>query len=345
MVTLTLVSKAIGVTNMVWDVVKQMFFLILLIVLSWIVIHIFAVLGIFIIITYPLWVLINPQKETCLFCLLRGEANSCFMCSEDEYDQPSKKKPVRKFLINILLLAFMIFFSLGIVWGEKYLLEQLGAISPPKTIVMEMSMKNEYRIGELFSMPLEIHGLQVPINTVQIDLKYPPELLEIVEVLTLDSFAEIFLQREVRNDLGIARISGGLPNPGYSKESGLFAKVLFLTKSSGLGEVQILPSSMVLANDGKGTNVLAEFRSTTFQISEEKVSKIEEEFQNSFLQSNILGATSDKMEFFDKETVYTESILDDFDYEEVRREPINFWDLLYRINTTIISVYTVILPN
>ena len=345
MLTTSRISKAIGVTNMVWDAVKQMFFLILLIVLSWVVIHMFAILGIFIIVAYPLWVLINPHKETCLFCLLKGEPNNCFICHTDKQDQIRKGKGLRKFATNILLLLFMTVFSLTVVWGEKYLLEQLGLISPPKTIVMEMPMKNEYRIGELFSMPLEIHGLQAPINTVQVDLKYPPELLEIVEVLTLESFANIFLQKDVRNDLGVARIAGGLPNPGFSKESGLFANVLFLTKNSGLGEVQILPTSMVLANDGNATNVLAEFKSTTFQINEERVSKAEEDFQKSFLQSNVLGATSDKMEFFDSEIVHTESILDDFDYEEVRREPINFWNLLYRVNTTIISVYTSILPN
>lgn len=330
---------------MVWDAVKQMFFLILLIVLSWVVIHIFAILGIFIIIAYPLWVLINPHKETCLFCLLKGKPDSCFMCHTDEHDQPRKGKGLRKFTTNILLLSFMTFFSLLIVWGEKYLLEQLSLISPPKSIVMEMPMKNEYKIGELFSMPLEIHGLQTSINTVQVDLKYPPELLEVVEVLTLESFAEIFIQKEVRNDLGIARISGGLPNPGYTKESGLFAKVLFLTRNPGIGQVEILPTSMVLANDGKATNVLAEFKSTTFQISEERLSKAEEDFQNDFLQRNVLGVKSDKMEFFDSEIVYTESILDDFDYQEVRKEPVNYWDLLYRINTTIISVYTSILPN
>ena len=328
---------------MVWDVVKQMFSLILLIVLSWLVIHVFAFLGVFIIVVYPLWVLINPNRETCLFCLLKGEPSSCFLCYDEDFD-PKRKKTFKVFILNILLLIFMSLFSLGVVWGEMYVLRNIGVLTPPRTILMEIPMENEYRIGELFAMPVELSGLEVPINTVQVDLKYPSELLEIVEVLTTDSFADIFLQKEVRNDLGIARISGGLPSPGYSEESGLFARVLFVAKFSGLGEVQILPTSMVLANDGKATNVLAEFKSTTFRITEERISRVEEEFQNSFLQTNVLGVTSDKMELFEREIVYTESILDDFDYEGYTRDqPISFWDLLYKVDEGIISVYRGIL--
>lgn len=339
--SIELMAKPVGskdYRHMTWNPVKQMLIFILLIVLSWVAIHILAVLGVFIIVAYPLWVLLNPHKETCFFCMLNGGKEGCFLCKGNAVEEGRVKHSFREFLFNILLLIFLVGVSIGVVWAEKLLLENLEILSPEKTIVMEIPLSNEYRIGELFTMPVEMHGLEVPINTVQIDLKYPSELVEIADILTMDSFAEIFLQKEIRNDLGIARISGGLPSPGYSKESGLFCKILFLAKGSGLGEIEILPTSMILANDGNASNVLAEFSSSAFLISDKRISKAEEEFQSTILQSKVLGVFDDKMTFFeeDSQPAILESLLEDSEIEV--KEIYRFWDLLHSIDKRIIEI-------
>ena len=116
--------------------------------------------------------------------------------------------------------------------------------------------------------------------------------------------------------------------------------MLLRTKASGFGEIEILPSSLVLANDGKASNVLAEFKSSVFSISEERISRVEEEFQMNFLRTNVLGVTSEKMIFFeeDTESVAMESILEGSDTPQ--KENIRFWDLIHRIDTGIVNILT-----
>ena len=303
-------------------------------ILSWIMIHFFALLGVFFLITYPIWVLLSPEKETCLFCIIGGRHNTgCIVCKKSELE---RRGVAGRILLNVLLIIFLTAASIGIVYGEKLLLERAGLFESRKTVEMSIPTENEYKIGELFTLPIEVSGIAVPINTVQVDIKYPPELLEVVEFLTADSFAEIFVQKEVRNDLGLARISGGLPNPGYSKEEGLFGKVLFRAKASGLGEIQVLPSSMVLANDGSSTNVLAEFKSSAVRVLDEKISKDEEEFQKSFLETSVLGVTSGKLEFFEDEIMLTESILEDSEAKE--KKVINFGNVLHSVDGRILDI-------
>ena len=302
-------------------------------VLSWIMIHFFALLGVFFLITYPIWVLLSPEKETCLFCIIGGRHNTgCIVCKKSELE---RRGVAGRILLNVLLIIFLTAASIGIVYGEKLLLERAGLFESRKTVEMSIPTENEYKIGELFTLPIEVSGIAVPINTVQVDIKYPPELLEVVEFLTADSFAEIFVQKEVRNDLGLARISGGLPNPGYSKEEGLFGKVLFRAKTAGLGEIQILPTSLVLANDGSSTNVLAEFKSSAIRVLDEKISKDEEEFQKSFLNTSVLGVTSGKLEFFEEEIMLTESILQN---NEIQKNKANWGNVLYSIDSKILDV-------
>lgn len=304
--------------------------------ISWIMIHFFAVLGVFFLITYPIWVLLSPNKETCLFCIIGGRTNpGCIVCKKSNLE---RRSVAGRILLNVLLIIFLTSASVGIVYGEKLLLEKVGLLESKKTVEMSIPTENEYKIGELFTLPIEVSGITVPINTVQVDIKYSSELLEIVDFLTVESFAEVFIQKEIRNDLGLARISGGLPNPGYTKQEGLFGKLLFITKASGIGEIQILPTSMVLANDGSSTNVLADFRNSAVRVVNERISKDEEEFQKSFLNTSVLGATSGKLEFFEKVIMPTESILENSERKE--KKQINWGNVLHTVDSKILEIVT-----
>ncbi|KKP42984.1 MAG: hypothetical protein UR34_C0019G0009 [candidate division WS6 bacterium GW2011_GWC1_33_20] len=316
------------------NLIKQITTLVLFVLLAWFFVHIFAVLGIFILIIYPILVLFNPSRETCLLCILRGKDDGCYICKKKSFEE----RPVFiKILLNIILISSTILVSIGVVYGEKFVLEKTGLLTPKKTIVMNIPIANRYKIGELFTMPIEISGIKVPINSVQVDLKYPPEILELVEILTAESFASIFIQKEIKNDLGLARISGGLPSPGFSEDTGMFVKVLFITKSPGIGEIQVLPTSMVLANDGSATNVLAEFRSSAIQVMNERISKPEEDFQKNFLETQVLGVSNDKMEFYEEDIVPLESILNR-ETEDKSKNSLKFADLLYTVDTKILDV-------
>lgn len=144
-------------------------------------------------------------------------------------------------------------------------------------------------------MKIKVSNVETQINAVQVDLKYDPEMLEVIDISTRDSFASIFVNKEIDNSIGFARISGGLPNPGIRpSESGtVFGSVYLEGKSPGVTNVEFLPSSMVLANDGRGTNVLRELSSVSYFIVPDEVTSEEKQAQKAKLSADVLGTYDD----------------------------------------------------
>lgn len=262
---------------------------------SWILVHVVAVFGIFLAIAYPLWWLWEPGRIHCFWCPIKKTKECVFSHS----------------LMTGGLILFFTFLSAGLIFLEGRILFMLGFPPTPKTVVFVIPPKGEHRLGEIFPMKIEIARIKKPINAVQADISFHPDKLEVVEISTKDSFASIFVQKEINNQIGYARLTGGLPNPGYFTDHGIFGEVYFKGKSPGIATVEFLPSSKVLANDGKGTNVIKELASASYLILPEKLTPEEEKQQEVLLQPVVLGEKTNggspeeqtKMIFYDEKTV------------------------------------------
>jgi cohesin domain-containing protein len=320
--------------------IKNVFMFILILPASWILIHLFAVFGIFLLVSYPIWILTNPSSNHCLFRLFDKQGKGCFLCTKPN---GTLRFPSTTRLLNTLMILVLTFSSMGIVLGEKILLESSGVLPEKKTAIFDIPMDEQYKIGEIFLMPIEVKDIEVPINAIQADIKYDEELLEIVEILTNESFANIFIQKEVKNDLGFARLTGGLPNPGYSGESLLFAKVLFRCKDFGSGEVEILKSSLVLANDDSGSNILASFPTSSYQILPERITEAEHDFQNTFIEENVLGVSDSKLRFFKEEIINVEELLNVEYIIDDQGSMHSLWDYIYLLDKSIVNLIDPIL--
>ncbi len=253
--------------------------------IAWISVHIIAIFGIFIAVIYPIWWLFSPTKRTpCLYCYFKSEAErELCVCSLGR---------------NLLLIFLFMFISVLLVYGESRLLFYLGFPPTAKTASFVIPSQNQYRLGEIFPMKIEIVGIKTPINVVQTDLSFNPDKVFVVEISTKDSFANLFIQKEINNDIGYARLTGGLPNPGYSSDRGFFGTVYFKGLTPGLVKIDFLPSSMILANDGHGTNILTEIKSVSYLILSEKINKTEEE-----MQKNLISSDTSQLNFFSKSPV------------------------------------------
>jgi len=274
---------------------------------SWLLVHILAVFGIFIAIAYPLWWLIMPKQTVCLFCRAKVNVNTedyCPLCHRKiNKDETIAPKSFRSAVLNGMLILFFSIISIILVIGESRILFKLGFPPTPKTVSFIIPTKGQYRLGEIFPMKIEIAGIKTPINTVRADLGFDPSKIEIVDISTQDSFANIFVQKEINNDSGYCRLTGGLPNPGFFSDKGVFGTVFFKGKSPGVVKIEFLPSSIVLANDGKGTNVLKDLASVSYLILPETITPEEEEMQKSIiLQSAVLGESTDstQMKFYEE---------------------------------------------
>ncbi len=279
-------------------------------VISFILVHFFAVFGFFCAVAYLIFWIIFPRASFCLFCQIKGVGGQCPVCRRRIHSGgPLYPRTLLSVLMNFGVLLLIFILCAVIVWAEGKIFWQLPFPLKRKTVQFTLPARNTFRIGEIFPMKIEIEGIEDPINLVRADILFENRVLEIVDFNTEDSFANILVQKEIDNDHGFARLVGGIPNPGFMKKSGIFGTVLFKGKSSGLGKVEFLSSSLVLANDGRATNLLKGVSETAFVIVPEKISKAEEKKQSLLIKPSILGErTGTQMQFYDETKVLGEKI-------------------------------------
>ncbi len=287
--------------------IKTAAVLILIIISSYIIVHLFAVFGVFLSLAYPIWWFFAPNQTICFLCRGRKDGEYCPFCKK-VVDKSISISPenLSSAILNGLLIFILTIFSIGLIYLESKALSALGYPRTPKTVSFVIPSVGQYRLEEMFPMEIRLTGIKTPINTVQADISFDPNRLSVHEVSTDGSFASIFIQKEINNDAGYVRLTGGLPSPGYYGESGIFGTVYFKGLSPGIVQVKFLPSSMVLANDGKGTNVLKDFDEVSYLVLPEKISPEEEETQKEyFFSTSVLGKDTDEnqMVFYDEEKV------------------------------------------
>ncbi|MEK7572059.1 MAG: cohesin domain-containing protein [Patescibacteria group bacterium] len=315
---------------------------------AWILIHMLAVFGIFVAVAYLLSWFFAPKYIPCLFCRVGKEGAMCPLCHRTIVKKTNlSPEHVTSAVLNSALIFLFSIFSLGIVFGESRILSLFGFSDVPKTASFTIPTKGQYKIGEIFPMEITIKNITHSINAVQADVAFDPKKVEIVDIVTKESFATIFIQKEINNDTGLARLTGGLPNPGFIENEGVFGTILFRAKSAGIVNISFLASSMALANDGKAINVLKDLPSASYLILPEQLSEAERKKQARLLVENsVLGAKTEKnpqLTFYDtKERIelYTEK---DIQKYESRKVTIQFLDTLQDSNLLILNLWRTLL--
>ena len=152
------------------------------------------------------------------------------------------------------------------------------------TIYFSIPAKGQYQVGEKISLLVELRDIRQAINVVQSDITFDPSSLRLEHIVTENSFATLFVQKEINNELGYARLVGGVPNPGFSGNLGTFATFEFTALAEGVTEVTFLPTSLVLANNGKGTNLLKEYGAVNYLILPKNGQTVLQERENKTLE-------------------------------------------------------------
>lgn len=265
----------------------------LVLVAAWFAVHVFSILGLFLVAAYPLFWLIFPQKTVCFMCGVSQEGDKCRFCNEPVEKRAAYPKNLQSAVLNTIPLLLLTALSIGTVALEANVLRRAGILRPEPTVSFTIPDAGQYKIGQAIIMDIKVQGIETPINAVQADIQFDPEYLEVYDVSTKDSFGNIFINKDINNELGYVRLSGGLPNPGYSLPQGNFGSVIFIAKKAGIATVEFLDSSLVLANDGYGNNVIAELPDASYLIQPERMTQEELAEQERVLSSDVLGVTSD----------------------------------------------------
>lgn len=233
------------------SLVKQVGFLLVFLTLSWVLIHFLAIFGVFLALALPLLHLVFYPHILCFWCRLKGDTHS-----------------LKHSLIDSVLILILTFISLPIVYFEYQLVTRVtNPVQIAQVAQFMIPSKSQHPVGEVFALKIELMNIPSSINVAQADLSFDPSIVEVVDITTEGSLASFFVQKEFDNQKGYLRISGGVPNPGYRNPSGLLATAYLKGLKPGAIELKYLESSLVLANDGRGTNLLADIPTIPFIIT------------------------------------------------------------------------------
>lgn len=325
---------------------------IIYVLVSWVLVHVLAVFGLFIAVTYPIWWLLAPSLSVCFTCRSKGEGEYCNLCrSSIEKSRGYHPKNFRSAAINTSNIFLVTIISLVVIYGEYTLLKTAGVLTneTERTVSFVIPSKGQFKIGEIFPVKIEISGIEIPINAVQADLGFNPDKVEVVDVSIKESFAKVFIQKQINNEIGYVRLTGGLQSPGFAEKAGTLGTVFFRAKESGLVQMKFLTTSLVLANDGVGTNVIKDYPEANYLVINERLSRDEIELQESLLSTNVLGVDEeddDKIIFFnnDESVLGATDSIEDGSLEESNDNGADFLlNIIKEIDYFILTMYEVIL--
>lgn len=124
-----------------------------------------------------------------------------------------------------------------------------------------------FRVGNTFSIELKVDTAGVFINAAQTIISFPADKLEVLSISKDNSIFTLWTEEPVfSNSSGKISFSGGLPHPGF-KEIGNIITINFKARQEG-AVFLALEEGQVLANDGKGTNVLVFIKEAKYFIHE-----------------------------------------------------------------------------
>lgn len=125
-----------------------------------------------------------------------------------------------------------------------------------------------FLVGGTFDISVVLDTRGVAINTVAVDLSFPPDKLQIASPSVGKSIIQVWPAPPVfSNREGRIYFVGGIPSPGIVTSQGVVLTLTFRVVSPGNAEIRFGEKTTVLANDGKGTDVLGQSPSVFYRLS------------------------------------------------------------------------------
>ncbi len=137
---------------------------------------------------------------------------------------------------------------------------------PRATVFLSPSAETVLQ-GSTFNVSIYLNTEGNSANTLDIALQFSADKLAIVSASGGTSLIQLWLQPPTYSNVdGTAEYTGVIPN-GAVTQSGLIATITFKALAPGNADVVISQNSSVLANDGFGTQMNAEFGQASYTIS------------------------------------------------------------------------------
>jgi len=146
------------------------------------------------------------------------------------------------------IILGIIIFSVFSVFGNP---------TPVKAATLGMSPGNiSVRSGQTFTVNVSISSSDQAANAVSGNISFPSNIVEVVSISRAGSIITIWAEEpSFSNSSGTVIFEGVVLNPGFTGSSGRVVSLNMRAKTAGSGAIRFT-SSAILANDGRGTNIL-----------------------------------------------------------------------------------------
>ncbi len=122
------------------------------------------------------------------------------------------------------------------------------------------------RIGSNISLEILLNSTEVAANAVQGTIRFSSIMLTLIDLNTKGSLVQFWVQEPIKNNVsGLISFEGAILNPGYLGKSGKILELIFSCRQEGITPISF-SSGSILANDGKGTNILDKLSSLDITI-------------------------------------------------------------------------------
>lgn len=116
--------------------------------------------------------------------------------------------------------------------------------------------QKSFVIGQPFQIELRVKTDKTAINSMGFVIQVNPAYLEITGMTTERSFCTLYTENSFNAATGELRVSCGVPQPGFQGDS-LAVRLKLRAKTAGIIPITIVEdSAKLLANDGKGSNII-----------------------------------------------------------------------------------------
>ena len=169
-----------------------------------------------------------------------------------------KNKRLQIFFLFLLFIPA----SAGIAASQPY-----AQPAAPKVALLLSPEAETVLVGSMFDIAVLLDTRGNSVNTIELNIKFPADKLEIIKPVKDKSLFSIWLEPPIySNTEGTARLVGIITN-GITTQSGVISTITFKAKNTGKAIVSVSPASKVLINDGLGTETEINLGRGTYTIS------------------------------------------------------------------------------
>jgi hypothetical protein len=144
-------------------------------------------------------------------------------------------------------------------------LAMLPLITEAATLYFSPS-SGSYTVGGTLSVNVYVSSIDQAMNAASGVISFPQDKLEVASLSKSGSIFSLWVQEPTfSNSAGTVNFEGIVLNPGFTGASGKVITINFRAKAAGAALLNF-SSGSVLANDGKGTNILTSLGNAQFSL-------------------------------------------------------------------------------